>query len=598
MSTYYFAETTQGTGDGATAANAKNRTWFETAGNWSTTPGTSNKISPGDTVHIVGTIAGLNPQGNGISGNPITILWDSGAKVSTPAATCSYIVNRSWLVFDGGTNGIVECTANGTALANRNVVFGFNASGISNVTFRNLAIQNLYVHTDDAAGLADNWSTGVYISGIYANGYGTGILIEDCDFSHAQWCINMGASGGSAVTINRCTFIYYDHGFGGGGGGASTNSLTITNCDFGTTRNWDTTSNAYHHDGIHTFWAPGTGGITNAVITGNKFWGDWGINNTAHMYFEQDYTNHYTSEAPGWLIANNVHLGYAGCYMTNGFMIAQGDTAKILNNTYIGASVSLSKALGIAGTGVIFKNNLVSGVNTFIDLGNVAASGLNNNLYTYAVAPGNQPFKYNGTFYSSFSAWRTATGQDAASTNPATATYNSDGSLPSGSAGIDAGTDVSTYITTDYLGNARAQGAATDIGAYEFISSGSTPTFSVASINSAGTQLSATWSESCTVGVGGNGGMVVTASGGAVTLTYASGSPGNPWLYNTSRVILQGETISALGYTQPGNGIEATDDGTDMATFSGQSVTNNSTVALGKARQVRKAATILCGGGF
>lgn len=80
----------------------------------------------------------------------------------------------------------------------------------------------------------------------------------------------------------------------------------------------------------------------------------------------------------------------------------------------------------------------------------------------------------------------------------------------------------------------------------------------------AGTTLHMGFTANVSVGTGGNGGISVTASGGAVNATYASGS-GTPELtYNLSRPIGASETIS-VSYVQPQNGLEATSDGQDVA---------------------------------
>src|ERR1043165_3815865 len=101
------------------------------------------------------------------------------------------------------------------------------------------------------------------------------------------------------------------------------------------------------------------------------------------------------------------------------------------------------------------------------------------------------------------------------------------------------------------------------------------PTVSSATINSAGAQITFALSESVTFGAGGNSGFSLSLSGGAVTATYASGSGSSALVYALSRPVQEGET-GTHAYTQPGNGVEDS-AGNDLATYSGASVTNNST---------------------
>jgi hypothetical protein len=104
------------------------------------------------------------------------------------------------------------------------------------------------------------------------------------------------------------------------------------------------------------------------------------------------------------------------------------------------------------------------------------------------------------------------------------------------------------------------------------------PTFTSATIPAAGTSISLLFSEAVKFGAGSNGGFAITLSGGACTLTYASGANSNTLVYTTSRTVNSGETCSAFTYTQPTNGVEDI-AGNDLATFTNQqaSVTNNST---------------------
>jgi len=124
---------------------------------------------------------------------------------------------------------------------------------------------------------------------------------------------------------------------------------------------------------------------------------------------------------------------------------------------------------------------------------------------------------------------------------------------------------------------------------------GGAPTLSSATVSSAGTSISLVFSESCTTGAGGSGGVTVSPSGGSSTATYSSGSGSTTYVYTLSRTIQSGESLT-VSYTQPGNGIEATSGGADVATFIAQAVTNNSTVSITQAAGLRNLAGL--GGGF
>jgi hypothetical protein len=103
------------------------------------------------------------------------------------------------------------------------------------------------------------------------------------------------------------------------------------------------------------------------------------------------------------------------------------------------------------------------------------------------------------------------------------------------------------------------------------------PTVSTRTVSANGTTFTIACSETVSVGAGGNGGFTLTPTNGgaAVTLSYASGSGSANLVYTASRAITRNETLT-LAYVQPGNGIEDA-AGNDLASFSGQAVTNNST---------------------
>jgi hypothetical protein len=115
------------------------------------------------------------------------------------------------------------------------------------------------------------------------------------------------------------------------------------------------------------------------------------------------------------------------------------------------------------------------------------------------------------------------------------------------------------------------------------------PTVAARTIPSAGTTLIVAFSERCQHGAGGTAGHALTASGGAVTATYASGSGSSVFTYTLNRTVGTGETVTH-DYTQPGSGIEDL-FGNDLATFATQAVTNNST--SGTNRVLREDDTLV-----
>lgn len=100
-----------------------------------------------------------------------------------------------------------------------------------------------------------------------------------------------------------------------------------------------------------------------------------------------------------------------------------------------------------------------------------------------------------------------------------------------------------------------------------------------ATVEEDGETLTLVFDENVNVGTGGNGGFALTASGGAATLTYASGDGTTTLVYDISRVVEDDETLT-LDYTQPGDGIED-DAGNDLANIEDEAVTNDSEEAGG-----------------
>lgn len=136
-----------------------------------------------------------------------------------------------------------------------------------------------------------------------------------------------------------------------------------------------------------------------------------------------------------------------------------------------------------------------------------------------------------------------------------------------------------TYVVQRTTSSGSVYCALTVVGVPDAVADVTPPTVTGATLGTNGTTVTISFDETVAVGAGGNSGFVLTPSGGAATLSYASGSGSSSLVYTASRTINAGETIT-LAYTQPGNGIEDA-AGNDLVTFTGQSVTNNSTQGSG-----------------
>lgn len=451
----YVAQSTSGADTGADCSNAHSVAWLNTSGNWGVGAG---KVSSGDIVHLCGTITTAPVvRGSGSVGNPITIYFEPSAKVSIAASTTMQCQSQSYIVIDGGVNGILENTDNGSSLGNQVATSGVYASGSSNLEIKNLTVQNLYVHS-----LAtDNINTLDTQGALYMNGFGDNISVHNCLFSNICWVLNFQSGSGIGMNIYSNAFLNYDHGVAGLGNSYST--VNIYNNHFGTTANWDTSGNVWHHDGIHFFFGAGAT-LSGVNVYNNLFDGDWGINNTAYLYFEGDYTHTNPNAISGMTIYNNAFLEFAGNLLNNGMALGGGTAWSWLNNTFAGSGVSNSLGLKTHdGTNTVVENNIFSGLTTFISNGTNVV--LNNNLYAAQVPAGNSPWVRESVSYNTFSAWVAASGE-ANSISTSVAGLNSDGTPQGMSPALRTGVDLSSVFTTDKAGVTRS--VPWDMGAYAY----------------------------------------------------------------------------------------------------------------------------------
>lgn len=268
------------------------------------------------------------------------------------------------------------------------------------------------------------------------------------------------------------------------------------------------------------------------------------------------------------LVANNTLVGipYYGLSLTFGSIGTAGVSSVTMENNLfvdIGSKNPVVYTLE-RGNGTITYGSSGASVNVVVDYNNVYASS---GTYTTNV-------EWGGTTYT-FANYKTASGADSHGLvgNP-----NLNGSYypVATSSAISAGVDMSAFYATDKDGTAWAGGTGWGIGALKAAATG--PTLSSAAIGTSGTALTTTFSASVSIGAGGSGGMKVTCAGTDYTGTYSSGAPGTAPVFTIAKAYQT--AVFTVTYTQPGNGIEATSGGADAASFSAQSVTNNSTQVI------------------
>ena len=509
LANVYIAQTAQGSNNGTSCANAYAVTFFNTAGNWGSGTG---QIGPGTTVHLCGTISvanggsGLTFQGSGLSGQPITLKWETGASVT--AHYCGIASNdsgcvivstpaqpRSYIVLDGGTNGSIVHTSNGTGLTYQQETQAIEMESCTNCEVKNLAISNLYVEsggdaTVDATEVrCITWS-------------GSNNSIHGNTFNYVGWCLfNQLTNGDTNNSVYNNTLGNVAHGlYITGTGSVSASNFYFYGNSISGYATWDTSGCVYHNDGIHSSSSasPPYQSLSPMYIYNNTFSGPTGSCISSQIFLSPDT---YNSTSQGIVrqayIFNNVFSADAPAY--NGMVtVAGGSGHLIANNTIVNSSdggICLNWD-DISGESPIrtltFKNNAISGCSE-LTYSNMA--GLDSNVTAdynaYANCQGgNCWYAFVPGATSNFTTYKAnAYGQDqhAVANLGGTLGLNSAFVPQSGSMVIATGTNLSNLciknggslpnaLCSDINGITRPSSAAWDVGAYQYTGGVSTYT--------------------------------------------------------------------------------------------------------------------------
>ena len=509
----YFGPTATGGNNGADCSNAYA---YNDATNGIDGTGTASWVA-GNTLHLCGGIwSGSSGQqwvvtkASGAPGNVITIKFETGAILSAPyhSVNGAILIQNSYITIDGGTNGIVQNTTNGTngspncitapCSTQQPSIFVRINSG-SNIELKNLTLSDIYVHDSI---YNDNDISGDTTYGLYSLG-NSNITVDHNTCHDAKCCFTLW---GTSAVISYNT-AYNTNWEVGSGIIVPVTGLQINNNLFTQSCAWYTTSGKYHLNNVHLFPNGGTGNYSGVVIYNNHFAGGCLLGaQTAHLFLEGGFTglqifnNLFDNQNGGtpynfppiWLQSLNAGVTWP---ITNPL---------IVNNTFIGSAYATTWDFmydkGDPGvSGLTFQNNVVTGARTMVAMAitggggasNFAANGMNNNAYDATNNGGSgNPFSYNGTAYTTFALYKAGlpvgSGQESASIiEPlATLAINSDGTLQAGSPVIGLGLNLTSLgITALDTGApqtfgvsgscgvgcvARPGGGAWDAGAYQF----------------------------------------------------------------------------------------------------------------------------------
>lgn len=367
-------------------------------------------VSPGDTLLLSGVIGSpVLVTANGTASNPVTIKFADNARLSAPVWPISGAINttqKNFIVIDGGTNGVIENTANGSGLKNQKPSAGICITGSSNVEIKNLLIQNIYVHVS-GSDVTDLDGCG----SIYAQGLGSSVSIHDNTIKNDHWLVNLQVpySNATNLSIANNDLSFCDHGIAMGVSNVTAASASITGNRIHDYANWDTPNGRYHHDGIHIFTE--NGNVKTLRITGNSFGGATGSAMTSHVYLEADSS---TGGFDDLQVTGNI-LSPPTDNFGNFGAIAIGGAGSVTNALIQKNSISGNKVNGSYGV-------LISGATNSAAVNGNDLTNNGSGIFFYSAAPkvviGQNNYTGNGSYgimgevtYTDLAAWQKATGQ-------------------------------------------------------------------------------------------------------------------------------------------------------------------------------------------
>ena len=395
---------------------------------------------------------------------------------------------------DGDGVGVIESTANGSEAANQQPALGIYMQDSSDVTIENLTIANLYVHSSSSDTTLSSKSQYAIEDYDGHDNTITGDTIHDSQVG--VYYRNDSSGQGANDSVDHDTFYNIDnpvnqtYQFAGGSTGPFFFDHNVVH-DF---ENWDTTADAYHHDGVHCYTSETGGDPVHSVgnyYYDNKFQSGTGNGSRLHLILlprreEAAQVRRPATTRPRTnYIFNNVLIDDTSGGISNGVIGADAGVNHVFNNTMIGASAAPGgpQLATIAGTpGEEFENNVLTTADQLIHAtaGSFTSTSPDYNIYADGSVAGNT-WNCSDAWESALSLWQSciADAGDAHSSYVPSAELSSDGSPQGGSPVLGAGANLTALcvgplepLCADIDGQPRATTGPWAAGAFDGPDSG------------------------------------------------------------------------------------------------------------------------------
>jgi hypothetical protein len=397
------------------------------------------------------------------------------------------------VIIDGAGTGTIESTENGTGLPNQNgSSVGVYMKNCDHCIVQNLTIGPIYQHTSPNDYPSDEMAVVVYRGSDVTF---THDVIHDADYAVYVRSDGSGQEQHMTFTYNDTYRVSHNYAVTSAGG-VSTGPYVFAHNHMHDWANWDTTTDAYHHSGLHCFTGSGTG--PGAHINGlywydNLIDGDLGENTTAGVFVEGsprgDQSDTPCADSTSQLyFFNNVTVSNVGIF--NGEMNFSSGHDYAYNNTFIGNSTTNQGGYAGGGGGIVVyqgssspttatvQNNVFSTFNNFAGVW-LASTDAGNPDYNVYANGGSQAWGANNTTcnnqvfdFQHFTGWKACVG-DTHSTAVTNAKLNPDGTPQAGSPVLGAAANLTnlcagdlTALCSDSKGDARPTSGNWDAGAF------------------------------------------------------------------------------------------------------------------------------------